>query len=177
MLSFQATDLQDVVLVETGAHRDERGAFARLYCPEAFAAAGIAFTPSQINLSTNTLRHTLRGLHFQAAPWAEAKFVRVVTGAIYDVVLDLRPDSPSYRRWQAFELSADNLRGLFIPEGCAHGFLTLEDDTGVLYQMGRPYEPGHAAGIRYDDPAFAIDWPAAPVLISRADREWPLFAG
>ncbi len=176
MLSFHETHLKDVILVETGGHRDERGSFIRLYCPESFSKAGIDFTSTQINLSTNQKRHTLRGMHWQEPPHAEAKLVRVMTGEIYDVVADIRPDSPTYGRWQAFELSADNRRALFIPEGCAHGFLTLQDETNVLYQMGRPYVPGQARGFRYDDPAFGITWPANPAHISEADLAWTSYS-
>ncbi|WP_346915128.1 dTDP-4-dehydrorhamnose 3,5-epimerase [uncultured Roseibium sp.] len=176
MLSFHETHLKDVILVETEGHRDERGSFVRLYCPESFSKAGIDFVSTQINLSTNHKRHTLRGMHWQDPPHAEAKLVRVMTGEIYDVVADIRPDSPTYGRWQAFELSADNQRALFIPEGCAHGFLTLQDETNVLYQMGRTYVPGHARGFRYDDPAFAITWPAVPAYISEADLTWASYS-
>lgn len=159
--------------VEAEPRADQRGFFARIYCPEEFAAAGIAFSSTQINLSRNDRAHTLRGMHWQEAPHAEAKLVRVTAGAIHDVVIDLRPESPAFRRWQAFRLDAERANALFIPEGCAHGFLTLEDDTDVLYQMGRPYVGGQARGLRYDDPAFAIAWPAAPAVIAEADLAWP----
>jgi dTDP-4-dehydrorhamnose 3,5-epimerase len=172
VLTFEATDIDGLWHVASDAHRDERGAFMRLYCPSMFRAAGIAFTSTQINLSTNSSCHTLRGMHWQDPPHAEAKLVRVVAGAIYDVVADLRPESPTYLAWRAFELSEQNGHALLIPEGCAHGFLTLRDETSVLYQMGREYEPGHAKGFRYDDRTFAIDWPADPKVISDADLAW-----
>jgi len=169
------TDLPDVWRLDTDPHGDARGLFARLYCPETLARHGIAFASTQINLSTNPVRHTLRGLHFQKPPHAEAKLVRVIRGRAFDVVVDLRT-GPTRGRWIAEELSADNLRALLLPEGVAHGFLTLEQDTHILYQMGRPYVPGHADGVRWDDPAFAIPWPARPAVISDKDRAWPDFA-
>ncbi len=173
MLEFCSTDISGVTLVKTGASHDERGCFSRLYCPNEFAEAGATFTSTQVNLSSNHLKHTCRGMHFQRPPFAEAKFVRVLNGVIFDVVADLRVGSSTLGRWQSFELSRENRHGLIIPEGCAHGFLTLEDDCDVLYQMGRPHVPGHADGFRYDDPAFAISWPAEPVCISEADLAWP----
>lgn len=175
MLSFRGLSIPGVFLVSAAAHRDSRGGFTRIYCPAAFAEAGIAFSSSQINLSSNHLKHTLRGMHFQRPPFAEAKIVRVVRGAVFDVVVDLRLDSPAYRTWIGAELSQENADALVIPEGCAHGFITLSDNTDVLYQMGREHVAGHAAGFRFDDPEFAIDWPAAPAVISAADRNWPSF--
>ncbi len=175
MLSIRALAIPGVFAVSTAAHRDERGSFARLYCPDAFAKAGIDFTSTQINLSTNSRRHTLRGMHYQNAPHAEPKLVRVVRGAIFDVVADIRPQSPTYRTWLGATLSQENGEALFIPPGCAHGFITLADETDILYQMGRMFEPGHAAGFCYDDPAFAIQWPHAPVVMSDVDRNWPRF--
>lgn len=155
---------------------DARGSFARLYCPEAFARAGITFNAVQMNLSANDRAHTLRGMHYHHAPFAEAKVVQVVSGKIYDVVADMRPDSATYMQWQSFELSRDNGCGLYVPEGCAHGFLSLSDNADVLYVMGRMYEPGHAAGFRYDDPAFGIEWPAQPKMIAQADLDWSSFS-
>ncbi len=169
------TALAGVFCIHAAPHRDARGAFARLYCPEAFRKAGIDFTSTQINLSGNPNKHTLRGLHYQAPPFAEAKLVRAVRGRAFDVVVDIRADSATRGQWISVELSADAMNAVFVPEGCAHGFLTLEDDTDILYQMGRPYEPGHAAGYRWDDPAFAIPWPAGPAVIGDADRAWPEF--
>ena len=170
-MEFAATDLPGVVRVGTTPHGDERGLFARLYCPEEFAAAGIDFASTQVNLSTNAEQHTLRGMHFQKPPFAEAKLVRVVRGRAWDVVVDLRP-GPTWGKWIAEELSAARMNALFLPEGVAHGFLTLEPDTHILYQMGRSYVPGHADGVRWDDPALAIDWPATPAMISDKDRGW-----
>lgn len=158
-----------VFVVEAVPHADERGAFARLFCTEEFDAAGIAFTTAQINLSSNAKRHTLRGMHYQDAPYAEAKFVRAVRGRAFDVVVDLRADSPTHRHWLSVELDSRKMNAVFVPEGCAHGFLTLEDDTDILYLMGRHFVEGHAKGVRWNDPAFAIAWPAAPAVISSRD--------
>ena len=174
-MRFVATELPGVVVVEAEPHQDERGAFARIYCPAEFRAAGIDFAPTQVNLSRNTHRHTLRGMHFQDPPHAEAKLVRVTRGAVFDVAVDLRPESPAFRRWVGVELDETSMRGLFLPEGIAHGFLTLTDDTDVLYQMGRDHVPGAGRGVRFDDPAFAVDWPAEPAVISERDRTWPDF--
>jgi dTDP-4-dehydrorhamnose 3,5-epimerase len=171
-MRFLATDIAGVVIVEAEPHSDARGVFARLHCPDEFAAAGIPFQPAQTSLSTNPTPGTLRGLHFQKAPQAESKLIRAVRGRVFDVAVDLRPDSPTHRRWTATELSATNLRSLFIPEGVAHGFLTLEPDSDVLYQIAPGFTPGHAAGVRWDDPAFGIDWPGVPALMSPADAAY-----
>lgn len=176
-MDYQPTRVAGAYEIRLKPHADERGFFARAYCAEEFRAAGISFTSTQINLSRNRYRHTLRGMHFQDAPHAEAKVVRCVRGRIFDVAVDLRPQSPTYRKWTATELSADAGNALFVPEGCAHGFLTLEDDCDVLYQMGRPYFPGKARGVRYDDPSFAIAWPHPPATISQADLDWPAWTG
>lgn len=167
------TAIPGVVVVEADPRADERGAFARLHCPLEFAAAGVPFQPAQTSLSRNPRTGTLRGMHHQAAPHAETKLVRVTRGRVFDVAVDLRPDSPTHRRWTAVELSAENLKALLIPEGVAHGFLTLEPDTDVLYQISPAYRPGHEAGVRWDDPAFAIEWPARPALISERDAGYP----
>ena len=172
-MRFVATDIAGVVIVEAEPHSDLRGRFARLHCPVEFAAAGITFEPVQTSVSTNPTAGTLRGLHFQPAPFAETKLIHAVRGRVFDVAVDLRPDSPTHRRWTATELSAANLRGLFIPEGVAHGFLTLEPDSDVLYQIAPAFTPGHAAGVRWDDPAFAIGWPIPPALMSPADAAYP----
>lgn len=172
-MRFTPTEIAGVVRVEAEPHRDDRGLFARLHCPEAFAAAGIPFEPAQTSISRNPHLHTLRGLHYQPAPNAETKLVRVSRGRIFDVAVDLRPASLTYRRWTAAELSAENLMGLLIPEGVAHGFLTLEPDTDVIYQIAPAFRPGHEAGVRWDDPAFGIQWPAPPTLISPRDAAYP----
>lgn len=156
--------------------RDERGFFARAYCRDALAEAGVAFDVAQINLSRNDAALTLRGMHWQDAPFAEAKIVRAVSGRIYDVVADLRERSPTYRQWTALELDAQSGDAVLIPEGCAHGFLTLTPGADVLYLMGRTHVPGKARGFRYDDPAFGITWPHAPAVVAAADVAWPAFA-
>ncbi len=158
-----------VFVVEAEPLRDERGHFARVFCTEEFAQAGIGFTTAQINLSGNLAAHTLRGLHYQEAPYAEAKFVRAVRGRAFDVVVDLRDGSATRNLWVSLVLDCHQMNGVFVPEGCAHGFLTLEDDTEILYQMGRPFVEGHGLGVRWNDRAFAIPWPAAPAIISQRD--------
>lgn len=166
-----------VFIVEAEPQRDERGHFARIFCAEEFRKAGIAFLSPQINISGNPAKHTLRGMHYQDPPHAEAKFVRAVRGKAFDVVIDLRKGSPTERQWLSVELDASRMNGLYIPEGCAHGFLTLEEGTDILYQMGRPFEPGHGQGVRWDDPAFGIAWPAKPAVISARDATYPDYRG
>jgi dTDP-4-dehydrorhamnose 3,5-epimerase len=172
-MRFSPSGIDGVVIVDIEPRSDERGAFARLQCPDEFAAAGHPFTPAQTSLSRNPQAFTLRGMHYQPAPNAEVKLVRVVRGRIFDVAVDLRPASLTYRQWTAQELSAENGRALLIGEGVAHGFLTLEPDTDVLYQIAPKYEPGYEAGVRWDDPGFAIAWPAKPAAISARDAGYP----
>jgi dTDP-4-dehydrorhamnose 3,5-epimerase len=172
-MRFSPTSIVGVVLVDIEPHEDDRGAFARLQCPDEFASAGHPFSPAQTSLSRNPKTGTLRGLHYQPAPHGETKLVRTVHGRMFDVAVDLRRDSPTYRRWTAAELSADSVGALLIPEGVAHGFLTLEPDTDVLYQISPAFQSGHEAGVRWNDPAFAIAWPAAPSLISERDATYP----
>jgi dTDP-4-dehydrorhamnose 3,5-epimerase len=172
-MRFIPQKIAGVFIAEAAPQRDERGSFARIFCTKEFADAGIAFTTAQINLSGNARRHTLRGLHYQDPPFAEAKFVRAVKGRAFDVVVDLRKESPTHRQWLSVELDAAAMNGLFVPEGCAHGFLTLEDDTDILYQMGRHHVDGHARGVRWNDPAFAIVWPAPPAVIAPRDANYP----
>lgn len=171
-MRFSAAPIAGVVMVDIEPRTDQRGAFARLHCPDEFSAAGHPFEPVQTSLSRNPQAGTLRGLHYQPAPHAEVKLVRCVRGRIFDVAVDLRPGSPTHRRWTAAELSAENGRALLVPEGVAHGFLTLEPDSDVLYQIAPGHQPGHEAGVRWDDPAFAIAWPAAPRLISPRDAAY-----
>ena len=173
-MRIEPTRIEGVKLVRLDSHADERGSFARTYCEETFAEAGIDFRPVQANQSRNTAKHTLRGLHYQNAPHGEAKLVACPEGRIWDVALDMREGSSSYRRWQAFELSRQNATSLYLPEGIAHGFLTLEPDTTVDYLMGSPYMPGAATGIRWDDPAIGIDWPAQPEAMSERDSGYAL---
>ena len=156
---------------------DDRGFFARTWCKEEFARQGLNAKLAQCSISFNTRKGTLRGMHYQVAPFAEAKLVRCTAGAIYDVVLDLRPDSETFREWTSVELTAENRCGLYIPENCAHGFQTLENDTEVFYQISEFYEPKCARGVRWNDPAFNIQWPAESRVISERDRTYPDYSG
>lgn len=167
--------LSGAFLVELEPQADERGFFARTFCAREFAAAGLEPRLVQTSLSWNPRRGTLRGLHWQAAPHAEAKLVRCVRGRIYDVALDLRPESHIFRQHLAVELSADEGNAIYLPPGVAHGFLTLEDDCEVHYAMSVPHAPAAARGARYDDPAFGIVWPEEIRVISERDRSWPDF--
>jgi dTDP-4-dehydrorhamnose 3,5-epimerase len=174
-VKFQATALPGVFVVEPEPQADARGFFSRLYCPEEFAAAGIDFKPVQTSVSRNVSRRTLRGLHYRSEPHAEAKLVYVTRGAIYDVVVDLRPKSAAFGRWASFDLDARSLRAVYLPEGCAHGFLTLEPDTDVLYQIDHVYLPGSDRGYRWNDAGLNIQWPAEPAVMSDSDKRWPDF--
>lgn len=176
-MRFAPTPVAGVLRVGLDLAVDDRGAFARLHCPEEFAAAGAPFAPAQTSLSRNTAAFTLRGMHYQPAPHGESKLVRVVRGRIFDVALDLRRDSPTYRSWTGLELDAEAGEALFIPEGVAHGFLTLEPQTDVLYQIAPMFVAGHGVGVRWDDPAFGIDWPAQPQVISERDATYPDYRG
>jgi dTDP-4-dehydrorhamnose 3,5-epimerase len=169
------TPLPGVFLLRPDAAHDARGSFTRLSCITTLAEHDIAFTPRQTSVSRSSQRGTLRGLHFQAAPSAETKIVHCVAGAIFDVALDLRPNSLTFRRAFGAELNAANAQGLFIPAGCAHGMLTLTDDATVLYQIDRDYDPDCARGVRWNDPAFEIPWPSNPVTMSDRDANWPDF--
>ncbi len=170
---FCGTALEGVALIDLEPHRDERGFFARAFCEQEFEAHGLPTRYPQWNLSRNERRATLRGMHFQLAPHAEAKLVRVVRGHLYDVVVDLRPDSPTRRRWLGFELSAEEGRMVFVPEGCAHGFLTLTDETDVLYMMTEAHVPTAGRGFRFDDPSIGIEWPEPVAVISDRDAGYP----
>jgi dTDP-4-dehydrorhamnose 3,5-epimerase len=176
-MKFTPTKIAGVWLVDMEHREDERGWFARTWCAEEFAAHGLPTAFSQCSASFNRRRGTLRGMHWQAAPHAEAKLVRCVCGAMFDVALDLRPESATFRQWVAAELTAENGRALFIPEGCAHGFQTLADDTEVFYQIAGAYHPASGRGARWDDPAFGIGWPlAASANLSERDQNYPLQA-
>jgi dTDP-4-dehydrorhamnose 3,5-epimerase len=171
---FVPTDLPGAYVVELERHVDERGFFARAWADEEFDAAGLTSALAQCSISRNTRAGTLRGMHFQTHPHEEAKLVRCTRGSVYDVIIDLRPESPTHRRWIGVGLDGDSGRALYVPEGFAHGFQTLEDDTDVLYMISTPYAPESAAGVRWDDPAFGIAWPEAPErTISDRDRAWP----
>lgn len=174
-MKFTETELRGAFVIDIEPVEDERGFFARTFCRQEFAARHLNADLAQCNISFNRRRGTLRGMHYQVAPRAEAKVVWCTAGAIYDVVIDLRPESPTFRRWSSIELKAGTYRMLYIPEGFAHGFQTLEDDTGVFYQMSEVYDAACARGVRWDDPVFAIRWPAPPSVISARDREYPGF--
>jgi dTDP-4-dehydrorhamnose 3,5-epimerase len=170
------TAIAGVVVVDIEPHADERGMFARTYCAQELAAAGLHAHVAQINVSANRLAGTVRGLHWaepQAGSPPETKVVRCTAGRLIDVVVDLRPGSPTYLQHVAVELSAATHRGLYVGEALAHGFQTLADDTEVLYLMGAAYDPPRQRGARHDDPAFAIDWPLEVAAISERDRSWP----
>jgi dTDP-4-dehydrorhamnose 3,5-epimerase len=169
------TDLPGLRVIELEASTDERGSFARTFDAAEWESRGMSTRVEQCSLSRNALRGTLRGMHYQAAPFAECKLVRCGRGAIFDVAVDLRPDSPGFRRWFGVELSESNDTLLYIPEGLAHGFFTLTDDSEVLYQISERYSPEHSRGVRWDDPAFGIAWPDEPRVISDRDRAFADF--
>lgn len=172
-MRFLESRLAGVWIVEPELHTDARGSFARIWCAREFGERGLETGIAQCALSVNRRRGTLRGLHYQAPPWEETKLVRCVRGALWDVVVDLRPGSPTYLRHRGVELTAENRRALYVPAGCAHGFQTLEDDTEVLYQLSTPYVPEAARGLRWDDPGLAIRWPLEPTVLSDRDRSFP----
>ena len=174
-MEFLNTDVAGASLVEPAPHVDDRGRFMRAWCAREFAEHRIDFVPVQSNLAFNKRKGTLRGLHYQVAPSLEAKLVRCTRGAAFDLVLDLRRDSPTYLRWYGTHLSADNGRMLLVPEGCAHGAQSLEDDTEILYMASAYYAPSAARGVRHDDPAFGITWPLEVSSMSDQDRRWPLW--
>ncbi len=152
---------------------DERGFFARCFCRDEWLALGVDFPIAQCSLSGNFRRRTLRGMHYQSAPYGETKLVRCSAGRVWDCIIDLRPQSPTYRTWEGIELSAENHRAVLIPERCAHGFFTLEDNSELFYMISGKYEPQAACGVRWNDPAFQIAWPAAPDIISERDQNFP----
>lgn len=175
-MKFEPLSIPGAYVVVLEPLEDERGFFARSWCRSEFEARGLNPRVEQCNISRNRERGTLRGMHYQVAPHAEAKLVRCTRGAVYDVVLDLRPDSPRYLRWEAVELSAENYKALYVPEGCAHGFQTMVDDSELFYQMAAAYAPGSSRGVRWDDPAFGIVWPLPNPILSPKDRSHPLFS-
>jgi dTDP-4-dehydrorhamnose 3,5-epimerase len=174
-MRFTETKVAGAFLIEPEPIADERGFFARTWCREEFTDHGLTGELAQANISFNHRKGTLRGLHYQAAPHAEAKLVRVTRGAIWDLALDLRRDSPTYLAWFGAELNDANRHMLYVPEGCAHGFLTLTDAAEVAYQMSAPYAAQAARGVRFDDPAFGIEWPGEVVVINERDRTYPDF--
>jgi dTDP-4-dehydrorhamnose 3,5-epimerase len=172
---FHETKLPGVFEIHLEPHCDDRGFFARSWCHKEFEEHGLNPRLVQCNVSFNERKGTLRGVHYQAEPHQEAKVVRCTAGAIHEVVIDLRPQSPTFKRWTSAALTATNRHMLYVPEGCAHGFLTLEDETEVFYQMSEFYHPESARGVRWDDPAFQVRWPRAVEVISERDRTYPDF--
>lgn len=169
--------LKGAFIVELEKRIDDRGFFARSWCEEEFRAHGLDPVIAQCNVAFNRRKGTLRGMHYSAAPFEEAKLVRCTAGALYDVIIDLRPASPTYKQHAGELLTAENHRSLYVPEGFAHGFQTLEDNTEVFYQMSRAYSAEHARGVRYNDPAFGIEWKTGVSVILERDRNYPDFVG
>ena len=174
-MKFIETPLKKVFVLELNRFEDERGFFARSWCREEFESRGLSSDLAQCSISFNKKKDTLRGMHYQVKPHEEAKLVRCTMGAIYDVVIDLRPGSPTMKRWFAVELSAENHRMLYIPEGLAHGFITLEDNSEVFYQISGLYHPECARGVRWNDPAFDIKWPRKAEIIAERDANYKDF--
>lgn len=176
-MKFTALPLAGLMLIEPEPARDERGHFARFYCEQEFGAHGLESRFVQWSVSRNLRRHTLRGMHYAVAPHAEIKLIHVARGAIHDVVVDLRPDSPTFQQWHAVALDALLGQALYVPEGFAHGFQTLVDDTDVVYYISTPYVPEAARAVRWNDPAFGIRWPdhGGGLIISPRDRDCPDF--
>ena len=172
-MTFHETKIRGVFEIRLEYKLDERGFFARSWCKTEFEHHGLNPKLAQCNVSFNTRKGTLRGMHYQAPPYAEIKIVRCTRGAIYDVVIDLRPESQTFKKWISAMLTADNRNMIYVPEGCAHGFLTLEDGSEVFYQMSEAYNADSARGVRWDDPAFQIAWPAKVDVISERDRSYP----
>jgi dTDP-4-dehydrorhamnose 3,5-epimerase len=172
-MHFHQCTIEGAWRIEPTPHEDQRGRFMRAWCADEFARQGIAFTPVQANMGLSHSKGTIRGMHYQVAPALEAKLVRCTRGALFDVIVDLRPASPTYLRWYGEELTPGNGRMLYVPEGCAHGCQAIQDDTEFHYMASAVFAPGHATGVRYDDPALAIAWPLAVSLVSEQDRNWP----
>jgi dTDP-4-dehydrorhamnose 3,5-epimerase len=175
-MRFTPLPIAGAALLEPEPIRDERGWFARVWCAEELARHGLDGRAAQANLGVSPRRGTLRGLHYQAEPDLEAKLVCCHRGAAWDVLVDLRPGSPTFRRWHAVELTAENHLAVFVPPQCAHGYITLLPDTAVWYQATTPYAPASARGVRFDDPDLGIEWPIPPEVISERDRAWPLLS-
>jgi dTDP-4-dehydrorhamnose 3,5-epimerase len=173
-MQFIRTDVIGSWLIEPSPHRDARGRFMRAWCEREFAEHGIDFAPRQANMAFSLHAGTVRGMHYQSAPALEAKLVRCTRGAVFDVVVDMRTDSPTYRGWYGARLSAEDGRMLFVPEGCAHGCQSLEDETEILYMASAFFAPESVRGIRHDDPALGIRWPLATTMVSAQDLAWPL---
>ena len=174
-MRFFSVPIAGAAVIETSPFTDERGSLARTFCRDEFSAHGLPSVFVQFNQSTNTRRGTLRGLHYQADPHPDGKLVRCARGRLFDVMVDLRPRSPTFRRWHTVELDADSGRAFYIPEGCAHGFVTLADDTHVIYHMTEMYYPELARGVRWNNSAFGVDWPVKNPILSLRDATFPDF--
>jgi len=177
VLIFAETSLNGSYVIDVERHEDERGFFARSWCAREFAAHGLDADFKQCNISFNRKRGTLRGMHFQANPFEEARLVRCTRGRIHDVIIDLRPSSPTYKDHFAIVLTDENRKMLYVPQGFAHGFITLDDNVEVFYQMGDYYHPEHARGVRWNDSSFGIEWPIEVTTISERDRTYSDFCG
>ena len=175
-MKFISTQMAGVYLLESNGHSDKRGIFSRLYCPIEFKRANIDFMPAQISISTNTECHTLRGMHYSAPPRAEKKLITVVRGSAFDVAVDLRTESTTYRQWIGWELNDKEIKGVLLPEGVAHGYITLEPNTSLLYQINKVHTPNSGKGVLWNDPEIGISWPADPAVISGQDMSWQLLA-
>lgn len=175
-IKFKETELKGAFVIEPERFADERGFFARSFSDKEFSAAGIDARLVECNISYNLKKHTIRGMHFQSAPYAQAKLVRCTAGAIFDVIIDLRPASPTFGQWLGVELTSRNRLMLFVPENFAHGFQTLEDETEVFYEVSDYYAPASCGGVRWDDSGFGIRWPESKsVIINERDRTYPDF--
>jgi len=175
-MQFFDTSLPGVHLIELEKIRDDRGYFARTWCKEEFEAHGLNPAMLQMNLGFSYRKGTVRGMHFQLPPYGEAKLVRCNRGSLYDVIVDLRPDSPTYCEWFGMKLTAENGSMLYVPPGCAHGYQTLDDNTELQYLTSQVYQRDYARGVRFDDPVFNIQWPTDVTVVSEADRNWPNYA-
>jgi dTDP-4-dehydrorhamnose 3,5-epimerase len=173
-MRFSETPIVGAWQIDPSPHGDERGRFLRAWCSREFKEHGLEFLPVQANMGLSVHKGTIRGMHFQTTPALEAKLIRCTRGSMFDVVLDLRPGSVSYGKWHGAELNAENGRMLYVPEQCAHGYQTLENNTEMYYMTSQFYTPTAASGVRFDDPAFGIAWPMAPTVVSEQDRNWPL---
>lgn len=174
-MKFTELSVQGAYLVDIERMEDKRGVFARTFCSREFASHGLDPNLVQCSLSFNHLKGTLRGMHYQIKPYEENKLVRCTMGAVFDVMVDLRPDSPTFLKWTSAELTTDNHRALYIPKGCAHGFMSLEDNSEILYQISEFWSPEHGRGVRWNDPAFGIHWPMQPTVIAPRDAGYPDF--
>jgi dTDP-4-dehydrorhamnose 3,5-epimerase len=172
---FTETAIKGAFYIDVQPNLDERGYFARTFCADEFREQGLRHVVTQCNMCVTERAGTIRGMHFQISPFEEAKLVRCVRGIIFDVIIDLRPDSPTYLSHLHTKLSGDSLRALYVPEMVAHGYQSLSDDTEVHYQMSSAYATECARGVRFDDPAFGIEWPLAPTIVSERDKSWPFF--